>query len=333
MTSSQKPAPASVPPGAIEAEGLVKRYGDTTALAGLDLIVPPGNVWGLLGPNGAGKTTVVRILSTLLRPDSGRASICGADVLRRPGRVRELIGLTGQFAAVDEALTGFENLLLVARLLELPGRRARERAGELLDRFGLSEAGGRLVRTYSGGMRRRLDVAASLLGTPSVLFLDEPTTGLDPRSRGDVWDLVRGLAADGTTVLLTTQYLEEADRLSHGISVIDHGRVVETGTPAQLKARVGRQTIELRPVDRGRVDDAEEIVAHVTGAAAVRDREGWLVSAALPVGGRAGAVLAEVAARLETAGIEVAEIGVRLATLDEVFLALTGHDEPVEAGR
>ncbi|GII27762.1 ATP-binding cassette domain-containing protein [Planotetraspora mira] len=335
MTSppSNSVRPASARSNAIETEGLVKRYGETTALAGLDLAVPPGSVWGLLGPNGAGKTTVIRILSTLLRPDAGHASICGVDVLRRPERVRALIGLTGQFAAVDEALTGFENLLLVARLLELPGRRARERAGELLERFGLAEAGGRLVRTYSGGMRRRLDVAASLVGTPAVLFLDEPTTGLDPRSRGDVWDLVRGLAAGGTTVLLTTQYLEEADQLSQGISVIDHGRVVETGTPAQLKAKVGRQTIELRPVERDRAGDVEEIVADVTGATAVRDREGGLVSAALPLGSRAGAVLAAVAARLETAGIEVAEIGVRLASLDEVFLALTGHDAPVEAAR
>jgi oleandomycin transport system ATP-binding protein len=310
---------------AIEAVGLVKRYGATTALAGVELAVAPGAVCGLLGPNGAGKTTAVRILSTLLRPDSGHARVGGFDVQRQADRVRGLIGLTGQFAAVDEALSGYENLLLVARLLELPGRRAKQRVTELLERFGLAEAGGRLVKTYSGGMRRRLDVAASLVGTPAVLFLDEPTTGLDPRSRGDVWDLVRGLVADGTTVLLTSQYLEEVDQLAHDICVIDHGRVVETGTPAQLKAKVGGQTVMARPTDRGRLADVEAIVADVTGASPAGDRTGGLVSAALPAGTSARMVLAALAGRLETAGIEVAEMGVRLASLDEVFLALTGH--------
>jgi oleandomycin transport system ATP-binding protein len=318
---------------AIEAVGLVKRYGATTALAGVDLSVPPGTVCGLLGPNGAGKTTAVRILSTLLRPDGGRARVGGFDVQRRAEQVRGLIGLTGQFAAVDEALTGYENLLLVARLLELPGRRARQRATELLERFGLAEAGGRLVRTYSGGMRRRLDVAASLVGTPTVLFLDEPTTGLDPRSRGDVWDLVRGLVAEGTTVLLTTQYLEEADQLSHSICVIDRGRVVDTGTPAQLKAKVGGQTVMARPADRGRLAEVEAIVADATGATPVSDGNGGIISVALPAGTSARTVLAALAGRLETAGIEVAELGVRLASLDEVFLALTGHPATAEETR
>src|SRR6266498_2034109 len=254
----------------------------------------------------AGKTTAVRILSTLLRPDSGQARVGGFDVQRQAEQVRRLIGLTGQFAAVDEAPTGYENLLLVAR---------------------------RLVKTYSGGMRRRLDVAASLVGTPSVLFLDEPTTGLDPRSHGDVWDLVRGLVADGTTVLLTTQYLEEADPVSHGICVLDHGRVVETGTPAQLKAKVGGQTVTARPADRGRLADVAAIVADVTGATPAGDRDGSLVSAALPAGTSARTVLAALAGRLETAGIEVAEMGVRLASLDEVFLALTGQLATAEETR
>jgi oleandomycin transport system ATP-binding protein len=320
-------------PNAIEAVGLVKRYGETTALAGMDLTVPPGAVCGLLGPNGAGKTTAVRILSTLLRPDGGWARVGGFDVQRQAEQVRGLIGLTGQFAAVDEALTGHENLLLVARLLDLPRRRARQRATELLERFDLAEAGGRLVKTYSGGMRRRLDVAASLVGPPTVLFLDEPTTGLDPRSRGDVWDMVRDLVADGTTVLLTTQYLEEADQLSHSICVIDRGRVVETGTPAQLKAKVGGQTVIARPVEASRIAEVEAIMADVTRAPPADDH-GSLVSVALPVETSARTVLAALAGRLETAGIEVAELGVRLASLDEVFLALTGHPAtPEEASR
>jgi len=318
---------------AIEAEGLVKRYGHTTALAGVDLAVPHGTVYGLLGPNGAGKTTAVRILATLLRPDAGWARVGGFDVALRPEQVRGLIGLTGQFAAVDEALTGYENLLLVARLLELPGRRARGRATELMERLGLAAAGGRLVRTYSGGMRRRLDVAASLVRAPQVLFLDEPTTGLDPRARGDVWDLVRGLVADGTTVLLTTQYLEEADQLSHGISVIDRGRVVQTGTPAQLKATVGGQTVEVRPLDRCWVGEVEAIVADVVGVRPSPDAVGGRVSAALPAGSSGGAVLAAVAARLEVARIEVAEMGVRLTSLDEVFLALTEQPTTAEEAK
>src|SRR6266511_433703 len=286
---------------AIEAAGLVKRYGETTALAGVDLTVPPGAVYGLLGPNGAGKTTAVRILSTLLRPDSGQARVGGFDVQRQAEQVRRLIGLTGQFAAVDEAPTGYENLLLVARLLELPARRAGQRATELLERFGLAESGGRLVKTYSGGMRRRLDVAASLVGTPSVLFLDEPNTGLDPRSRGDVWHLVRGLVAEGAAVLLTTQYLDEADQLASELAVIDQGRVIETGTPAALKAKVGGQTLDVRPAERGQLDAVATIMAEVTGATPAAGGDGGLVS--VPVDGSlAGSrALAAVAQRLEAA--------------------------------
>jgi len=304
----------------IEAEGLVKHFGQTTALAGIDLAVPPGTVCGLLGPNGAGKTTAVRILAALMRPDAGVARIGGFDVVRQPDQVRRLIGLTGQFAAVDEALTAAENLRLIARLLDMPRRQGRERVAEVLDRFGLAEAAGRLVRTYSGGMRRRLDVAASLLGTPRVLFLDEPTTGLDPRSRADVWELIRGLVGDGTTVLLTTQYLEEADRLAHAISVVDHGRIVQTGTPAQLKARVGGQTLTVRPADPARVPDVQTMLGFAATAA------DGLVSMPLDGATEAAAALAEAAGALHRAGVAVDEIGVRLASLDEVFLALTSTE-------
>ncbi|MGP3959837.1 ATP-binding cassette domain-containing protein [Nonomuraea sp. 3N208] len=306
---------------AIQVEGLEKRYGKTVALAGVDLSVRPGTVLGLLGPNGAGKTTVVRILATLLRPDAGVAQVGGFDVAREPGKVRDLIGLTGQYAAVDEGLTGYENLFIIARLSDLARRDARNRATELLDRFDLADAGNRLVKTYSGGMRRRLDVAVSLIGRPRVLFLDEPTTGLDPRARGDVWDLVRSLVADGTTVLLTTQYLDEADQLAHNIAVIDHGTVIETGTPAQLKAKVGGQTLDVRPMDPTQLDTVATVVADVTGAAPDSDRVDGLVS--VPVEGVQA--LTAVAARLERDGIAVAELGVRLANLDEVFLALTGE--------
>ncbi|CAN5899554.1 N/A [soil metagenome] len=225
---------------AINAEGLVKRYGEVVALDGVDLAVPEGTVLGLLGPNGAGKTTAVRILTTLLRPDAGRAEIAGIDVVAEPQRTRSLIGLAGQYAAVDELLTGRENLVLAGRLNHLGASYAKQRAGELLDRFGLTDAGGRTVKTYSGGMRRRLDLAVSLVARPPVLFLDEPTTGLDPRSRTDLWELIEELVGDGTTLLLTTQYLEEADRLADRIAVIDHGRVIARGTAAELKSELGR---------------------------------------------------------------------------------------------
>jgi oleandomycin transport system ATP-binding protein len=316
----------------VHVDGLQKRFGSTWALRGIDLAIQPGTIYGLLGPNGAGKTTLVRILATLLHPDAGTARVGGFDVAREPEKVRPLIGLTGQDAAVDQELTGHENLLLVARLLELPRRQARRRAGELLERFDLVDAGDRPVRTYSGGMRRRLDVAASLLGRPRVLFLDEPTTGLDPRARGDVWDLVRGLAADGATVLLTTQYLEEADRLADQLVVVDHGRVIETGTPAALKAKVGGQTLDVRPAERAQLDQVAAIVAQVAGASPTRNGDGGLVSAPVPGDRSGGQVLAAAAQRLEEANIAVTEAGLRLASLDEVFLALTGHrtQEPKE---
>jgi oleandomycin transport system ATP-binding protein len=313
---------------AICTEGLVKQYGKTTALAGLDLAVPPGMVQGVLGPNGAGKTTLVRILATLLRPDAGRAQVGGFDVARQPDKVRALIALTGQFAAVDEDLTGRENLLLIARLLELSRTAARRRAGELLERFGLAEAGGRLAKTYSGGMRRRLDLAMGLVGQPRVLFLDEPTTGLDPRSRGDVWEMIRDLVTAGTTVLLTTQDLGEADRLAGRIAVIDRGRLIDSGTPAELKAKVGGQSLDVRPVEPGQLAKVGAIVAEVTGAGAgePKERDG-AISAPLAPGVSGTEALAAVSHRLGQAGIDVTELGLRLASLDEVFLTLTGGKE------
>jgi oleandomycin transport system ATP-binding protein len=309
----------------VHVDGLQKRFGATWALRGIDLAIQRGTICGLLGPNGAGKTTAVRILATLLRPDGGTARVGGYDVARDPEQVRPLIGLTGQYAAVDEELTGHENLFLIARLLDLSRAEARRRAGDLLERFDLVDAGSRSVNTYSGGMRRRLDLAASLIGRPQVLFLDEPTTGLDPRARGDVWDLVRGLVAEGTTVLLTTQYLDEADQLAAEIAVIDHGRVIESGTPAALKAKVGGQTLDVRPAERTQLDTVAAIVAQVAGATPTRNGDGGLVS--VPVDGSlAGSqALAAVAHRLAAAGIPVTEAGLRLASLDEVFLALTGH--------
>ncbi|MEW9528068.1 ATP-binding cassette domain-containing protein [Microbispora sp. NPDC049125] len=320
---------------AIRAEGLVKRYGSTTALDGVDLAVRQGTVFGLLGPNGAGKTTVVRVLATLLRPDGGTAHVGGFDVARRPEKVRELIGLTGQFSAVDEDLTGHENLMIVARLLGLSRPDARGRVRELLTRFGLAEAARRTVKTYSGGMRRRLDLAASLIGRPRMLFLDEPTTGLDPRARGDVWDLVRDMVAGGTSVLLTTQYLEEADRLADEVVVIDHGRVVATGTPDGLKAKVGGQTLDVRPADRTAAGAVAAIVAEAAGTAPVRDGADGVVSVPVEAGRSGTEVLTAVARRLDAEGIAVNELGLRLAGLDETFLSLTGTPPvaPVPAGR
>jgi oleandomycin transport system ATP-binding protein len=307
---------------AIETEGLIKRFGDTLAVDRVDLAVQQGTVLGLLGPNGAGKTTVVRMLATLLRPDAGHGRVCGADVVRDADRVREIIGLTGQYAAVDEDLTGAENLVLIARLLEMPRRTARQRSAELLERFGLAEAASRPVKTYSGGMRRRLDLAASLVKRPAVLFLDEPTTGLDPRSRGEVWVMVRELVAEGTTVLLTTQYLDEADRLASEIAVIDHGRVIATGTAAELKAKVGRQTLDVRPADPA---DLARVALIVSAAAGVTPTtasdDPGLLSA--PVNDAQS--LPAVVSALQAEGIEVTELALRLASLDEVFLALTGH--------
>jgi oleandomycin transport system ATP-binding protein len=304
---------------AIEAEGLVKRFGDTTALAGVDLVARPGTVLGVLGPNGAGKTTAVRVLATLLRPDAGWARVNGLDVVADAARVRRLIGLTGQYASVDEDLTGMENLTLIGRLLDLGGTEARRRATALLADFDLTEAGGRLARTYSGGMRRRLDLAASLVGRPSVIFLDEPTTGLDPTKRDEVWTTVRRLVRDGATVLLTTQYLEEADALADEISVFDRGRIIAHGTPHELKRIVGGQSLEVRPVDEARLAGAGTVLAAVSGREPESPRRGVL---RVPVTG--DAALTEAVRRLAAEGIAVTELSLRLPGLDEVFAALTG---------
>ena len=316
----------------IEVSGLVKTFGSTRALAGIDFAARRGSVLGLLGPNGSGKTTTVRILSTLLRPDGGRAAVLGHDVVADAVEVRRRIGLTGQYAAVDEALTGTDNLVLVARLLDVPRRQARRLAADLLDRFGLADAAGRRVRTYSGGMRRRLDLAASLVGRPDVLFLDEPTTGLDPRHRNEVWDGVRELAADGVTVLLTTQYLEEADQLADDLVVLDHGRMIASGTPATLKAEVGGTRLHVRPLHRADLARVTALVAELApGVERVVGSGGELVLPAADA-----ALLYRTGARLDEAGIAVAELGLRLPSLDDVFLTLTGRrtesdDQPEEA--
>jgi len=306
---------------ALEAEGLVKAFGATTALDGVDLRAERGTVLGVLGPNGAGKTTAIRVLATLLRPDAGRAVVDGMDVGRDPVEVRRRIGLTGQYATVDEDLTGAENLELFGRLLDLPTPEARARAADLLERFGLADAGGRRASTYSGGMRRRLDLAASLVGSPSVLFLDEPTTGLDPGKREELWQTIRSLADDGTTVLLTTQYLEEADALADEITVIDHGRVIAHDTPAGLKQQVGGQTVVVRPRDPGRVGAAAGVVARVTGQDVAPPR-GGVVTASVDDERAFSAVVRG----LEDADVAVTELALRLPGLDEVFFALTdGH--------
>ncbi len=306
---------------AIEARGLVKRFGKTTALAGVDLTARGGSVLGLLGPNGAGKTTVVRILATLLRPDAGEARVCGYSVERDAYQVRQLIGLTGQYASVDEGLSGTNNLIMIGRLLGMPRTAARARATELLERFELSDAAARIVKTYSGGMRRRLDLAASLVGRPRVLYLDEPTTGLDPHSRNEVWVMIRGLVADGTTVLLTTQYLEEADQLAHDIAVIDRGKVIATGTPDELKAMSGRQVLEVSPADRA--DIAR--VAAVLSARLSAEPEVSAESGRVTIQVDDGRQLPEIVRELDDRNIELAEFALRKASLDEVFLALTGH--------
>ncbi len=306
---------------AIEATGLVKRFGKTTALDGVDLVARQGRVLGVLGPNGAGKTTAVRILATLLRPDSGQARVCGYDVLREAHQARQLIGLTGQYASVDEGLSGTNNLIMIGRLLGMPRSDARARAGELLARFDLTDAAARPAKTYSGGMRRRLDLAASLVGHPRVLYLDEPTTGLDPRSRTDVWGMIRGLVADGVTVLLTTQYLDEADQLAHDIAVIDRGKVVATGTPDELKAKAGGQVLQVSPADPARMGEVTALMARVIRAEVTTDAEAAVATA--PVGD--AALLPHVFRELDDRGIELAEFTLRKASLDEVFFALTGH--------
>ncbi len=312
---------------AIRAEGLVKRYGDVVALDRLDLEVPVGGILGLLGPNGAGKTTAVRILTTLLVPDAGHAVVAGHDIQREPDAVRARIGLSGQYAAVDQDLTGRENLVMVGRLSRLGRTGARHRAAELLERFDLVDAADRAVKGYSGGMRRRLDLAGALIATPPVLFLDEPTTGLDPRSRLGMWDVIRELTAGGTTLLLTTQYLEEADQLARDVLVIDHGRAIARGTPDELKAMVGGERIEVVVQDRTRIGDAAAVLAPHALDEVRSDAQTGLVGAGVAGG---SATLAVVITELADAGIAVGEVGIRRATLDEVFLTLTG--EPAGGG-
>jgi oleandomycin transport system ATP-binding protein len=306
---------------AIMAEGLVKRYGKVLALDGIDLAVPEASVLGLLGPNGAGKTTAIRILATLLQPDEGRATVGGYDVVKQPGQVRRLIGLTGQYAAVDELLSGHENLYMIGRLLGLPASHARARADSLLQTFDLTEAATKAVKSYSGGMRRRLDLAASLVGRPRFLYLDEPTTGLDPRSRRQLWDMITGLVREGTTVLLTTQYLDEADQLADGIAVIDHGRVIAAGTGDELKAKVGGQVVEARPLNRPDLDAVARILAEVAGNEVTVDRDSGLVTVPAPD----ASLLQAVSRRFDEQGITASELALRRPSLDEAFLALTGR--------
>ncbi len=306
----------------IEATGLVKRYGEIVALDGLDLSVPEGTVFGLLGPNGAGKTTAVSVLTTLIKPDAGSAIVAGVDVLAHPDEVRKRIGLSGQYAAVDENLTGFENLDMIGRLYRLGKARAKTRARELLERFHLVDAADRPVKTYSGGMRRRLDLAGALVAESPVLFLDEPTTGLDPRSRIDLWGVIRELVEHGTTLLLTTQYLEEADRLCDDIVVIDHGRAIAHGTSDQLKDQIGGERIEVTATHHDQVSEAMRVLAEFAVAEMHSDpKTGSLL---VPIVGGAP-VLTRALRALDGAGIEVSDVGLRRPTLDDVFLSLTGH--------
>ena len=308
----------------IVVEGIKKRFGNVLALDGVDLEVEPASVFGLLGPNGAGKTTMVRILTTLLSPDEGHARVAGHDVVHDAEGLRHEIGLAGQTAAVDENLTGFENLEMVGRLYHLPRAEARKRAGQVLERFGLTDAANRTARTYSGGMRRRLDLGASLVGRPQVLFLDEPTTGLDPRSRLGMWDLIRELVKDGTTLLLTTQYLEEADVLTDRIAVIDLGTVIAAGTADELKTQIGGEVLELRLSDRARTPEAAgAVIGLVSGGAKVDNNTGQIT---LPVGGNGPAILTEAIRRLDAAGMTLDDVALHRPTLDDVFLALTGRE-------
>jgi len=315
---------------AIETSGLVKTFGDNRAVDGVDLTVPAGTVYGLLGPNGAGKTTLVRVLATLLRPDGGSAHVFGHDVVRQADAVRGRISLTGQYASVDEDLTGAENLFLLARLLGHGKPQSRARAAQLLEAFGLTDAADRQVKKYSGGMRRRLDIAASILNTPDVLFLDEPTTGLDPRSRNQVWDIVRVVVAHGTTVLLTTQYLDEADQLAGRIAVIDHGRVIAEGTPGELKSSIGAGTVHVRLRDAGQRPRAERILAEQLRTAVTLDADPVALTARAEAGGSdrgAAEHAARALAALAEAGIVVDDFSLGQPSLDEVFLALTAHEE------
>ncbi|AQA11486.1 MULTISPECIES: ATP-binding cassette domain-containing protein [Streptomyces] len=309
---------------AVEVRGLVKHFGDTKAVDGVDLDVPEGTVLGVLGPNGAGKTTLVRCLSTLLVPDAGTAVVAGYDVVRQPRQLRRTIGLTGQYASVDEKLPGWENLYMIGRLLDLSRREARARADAMLERFSLTEAGKRRVRTYSGGMRRRLDLAASMIGRPSVLYLDEPTTGLDPHSRNEVWNEVRRMVADGATVLLTTQYMEEAEQLANHLTVIDRGRVIADGRVNELKAKIGGRTLQIRPSDPG---ELHRMVGAITQAGlegiggATADVEGGLVNVPIASDEQLTALIGLLGQR----GFAIAGIDTHLPSLDEVFLAITGR--------
>ena len=312
MTTSARPL-------ALEATGLVKTFGEVRAVDGVDLAVPQGCVYGVLGPNGAGKTTTIRMLATLVQPDGGSARVLGRDVVTEADAVRQSVALTGQLASVDEDLTGRENLVLLGRLLGL-GRRSGARADELLEAFGVADAADRLVKKWSGGMRRRLDIAASLVVTPQLMFLDEPTTGLDPRSRNQVWEIARALVAEGTTILLCTQYLEEADQLADGIAVIDRGRVIAEGTPGQLKASVGTGALHVRLLDADRRTEAARVLDRVVGAAVLQPDP-----AALSVPGAGAERAAEAVAELARTGIGIAEFSLDQPSLDEVFLALTGH--------
>jgi ABC-2 type transport system ATP-binding protein len=314
---------------AIEAEALVKNYGTTKALAGFDLAVPAGMVYGLLGPNGAGKTTAVRVFATLLRPDGGRAQVLGHDVVTHAAQVRRQIGLTGQYAALDEYLTGRANLVMIGRLSRLTATAARRRADEMLHRFGLTEAAGRAVKTYSGGMRRRLDLAASLIGYPKVLFLDEPTTGLDPNARAMTWDIVRELAAEGTTLLLTTQYLEEADQLAGRVAVIDGGTVIAEGTPDQLKSSVGGAHLEIALAADADIEAAVVAVKPYATGSIQAGGDGRRLS--VPVAGADG-LTTRVVRTLDDAGVQVNDVTIHRASLDDVFLSLTGHLSSTEDG-
>jgi ABC-2 type transport system ATP-binding protein len=307
-------------PLAIEASGLGKSFGTTRAVDGVDLAVPAGTIYGVLGPNGAGKTTTIRMLATLIPPDAGSARVLGHDVVREADAVRELVSLTGQLASVDEELTGRENLVLLGRLLGYSRAAARTRADELLDAFDIAEAAGRLVKHYSGGMRRRLDIAASIVVTPRLMFLDEPTTGLDPRSRNQVWEIVRALVGEGTTILLCTQYLEEADQLADGLAVIDRGRVIAEGTPGNLKASVGTGSLQVRLLDPGRRDEAADLLERAVGPVVLEPDP-----AALSAVGADAERAAIAVAGLATAGIPLAHFSLQQPSLDEVFLALTGH--------
>ncbi|NIZ92333.1 ATP-binding cassette domain-containing protein [Kineococcus rubinsiae] len=314
---------------AVVARGLVKRYGDVTAVAGVDLEVPEGTVLALLGPNGAGKTTTVRMLTTLLVPDGGTATVAGVDVVADPREVRRRIGLSGQYAAVDENLTGFENLDMVGRLYHLGRKKSRERARELLEQFALTDAADRVAKTYSGGMRRRLDLAGALVADPPVLFLDEPTTGLDPRSRNDMWELLSAMVGRGTTLLLTTQYLEEAERLADDIIVIDHGRVIARGTADELKTQVGGQRIEVVLASDRELREAERVLRDLVGRDVVVQQRARRVTASVS-GGTAD--LVEALSRLAAAGIVPLDAGLRRPTMDDVFLTLTGRPAEEVAG-